>query len=469
MSDQEVFSVEIYVQIISNISPSVSSAIIEHTRLVLEPRTDPSPLLDSQNRSTLLALSLVSRSWLDICRHIFYSLIFTGIPEQVEKRNQFVHLLEHPLCTFKKHVKVLVLQDSLSGSALSPFVMEFLSYLALLPEAKSLCLREVDFRECSSEEWNRFSFLIFNPEQHSLIFIGCKFTNPDLLSKGLMRCSKLYRFHFTPCDSPTFSWPSWISQSGPYRTEIRSQPSLGASVKDLNISALYRAFSGASAVQTLNTYLHQVCHSMQRLQITTFQLHVGLTRRGKVQEGLDFLAKFIDEKLDPSLLSFLRLNVLISVPLPISFDNLAMSVSRLSNLNYLLLCLVPMPWERPFDIFMRGRCEHNREFIMMMLNSVSSSKLHTMFFLVDEVRKIEDLVFYDWKAIGNALLRPEYANLETVAFDCTGKADGWVEEAVTWLDTHVRKHIPSRIALGVGGVNSTTPISSRHTRNVLQV
>ncbi|KAH8826469.1 hypothetical protein DL96DRAFT_1608059, partial [Flagelloscypha sp. PMI_526] len=461
MSHQEIFPVEIYAQIISNISPTVLSAMVEHTRLMLEPRKSLSPLVDSQHLSDLLALSLVSRFWLGVCRRIFYSLIFTGAHEQGEKRDQFAQLLEHPLCTFRKHVRVLILQDPLSGSVVPPFAVDFLSYLALLPEAKSLCLRDVDFRAYTSEEWNQFSPLIFDPEQHSLVFIRCNFSNPDLLSKGLMQCSKLYGFHFTSYEQPMFNQPSQISHSAP--------SSLGTSVKDLKFSALYPAFPDASTVQTLNSHLHQVCRSKERLQITTFQLHLALERAGEVQEGLDFLADFIDEKLESSLLSFLFLNVMIFVGSEMSFDKLAMSVSRLSNWKYLFLCTFPLAKNMQDNVFMRRLCERNRSSLMMMLNSVSSTRLNTVFFLVDSVRNVEELGFFDWKAIGNALLRPEYANLESVAFDCTGKADSWVLEIVTWLDTHVREHIPSHIVLGVGGVNLSGPISTRHTRNALQV
>ncbi|KAH8795148.1 hypothetical protein DL96DRAFT_1294848 [Flagelloscypha sp. PMI_526] len=311
MSDRGIFPVEIYAEIISNISPTVSSAIAEHTHLMFEPWARPSPLVDNRTRSDLLALSLVSRSWLDICRRIFYSLILTSSPEQDEKRNQFAKLIKHPLCTFRKHVKVLVLQDPPAHSWVSPFVVDFLSYLPLLPKAKSLCLCEVDFRAYSSEELNRLSPLIFNPEQHSLIFIKCSFLNPDLLSKGLMRCSKLYGFHFATFNRPMFSQPWRISES------VHS--SLGISVKDLNFSALNPAFPDASTIQTLNTYLYPFCKSKERLEVTTFRLHVALERRGEVQEGLDFLAKFIDDKLDSSLLSFLCLNVRIFVEYERSF------------------------------------------------------------------------------------------------------------------------------------------------------
>ncbi|KAH8795145.1 hypothetical protein DL96DRAFT_1294727 [Flagelloscypha sp. PMI_526] len=107
------------------------------------------------------------------------------------------------------------------------------------------------------------------------------------------------------------------------------------------------------------------------------------------------------------------------------FDDLARSVSRLSKLENLLLCLIPP----------RRELENNA-----FVQSLSSTRLNTVFFLVDSVHNAEDLGFFDWEAIGNVLLRPEYAGLESVAFDCTGKTDEWVEEAVTWLETNVSGH-----------------------------
>ncbi|KAH8826475.1 hypothetical protein DL96DRAFT_1608070 [Flagelloscypha sp. PMI_526] len=160
---------------------------------------------------------------------------------------------------------------------------------------------------------------------------------------------------------------------------------------------------------------------------------------------------------------------MIFVDCDMSFDKLAMSISRLSNLKYLILCPFPLAKQLQDNLFMRRHCERNRSFLMMMLNSVSSTRLNAVFFLVDTVRNVEDLGFFDWKGIGIALFRPEYASVESVAFDCTGKADSWVLEMVTWLDTHVREHIPSHIVLGVGGVNLSGPISRRHTRNARQV
>ncbi|KAH8826461.1 hypothetical protein DL96DRAFT_1608035, partial [Flagelloscypha sp. PMI_526] len=281
----------------------------------------------------------------------------------------------------------------------------------------------------------------------------------------LVQCSKLYGFHFTSRER-MFDRSSQISQSDP--------SSLGTSVKDLNFSASNPAFPGASTVQTLNTYLKQVCHSKERLQITTFQFHVGIEHAGEVQGGLDILANFIDEKLDRSILSFLYLNAAIYAEYEGSFGingKLANSISSLSNLEYLLL--------RPFPLMknlqhhgsssLRTQCENNRAFVMMMLNNVSSTRLKTALFLLDSVLNVEDLEFFDWAAIGNTLCRPDSANLESVAFDCTGKGDWWVEKLVAWLGIHVREHIPPHIVLGVGSVDSTGSTSTHNMRNPLQV
>ncbi|KAH8826460.1 hypothetical protein DL96DRAFT_1806275 [Flagelloscypha sp. PMI_526] len=469
MSDQEVFPVEIYTQIIKNICPTALSARIAHVQVMFEPPITSSPLVESQNRTELLTLSLVSRYWMYLCRCIFYSLVLTAAPEQFEKRNQFTQLIAHPLCTFRKYVKVLLLQDPPPTSELPSFVVEFLPYLTFFPEAKSLCLRDVDFGAYARSEWNRFSDLIFNSQQHSLIFIRCIFRSPELLTAGLAQCSKLYGFHFTSHNPLVFLRPSQMLQSESYQGEVTLPLSFGASVKDLNFSALYPAFLGASTVQTLETHLHRVCNSKRRLQITTFQFHVALERFGEVQQGIDFLAKFISEKLDRSLLSFLCLNVMIFVRYQRDFDDLARSVARLSKLENILLCLIPPRRELENNAFVKRQSQHNRAFIMMMLNSVSSTRLNTVFFLVDSVHNAEDLRFFDWEAIGSILLRPEYAGLESVAFDCTGKTDEWVEEAVTWLDTNVSGHIPPHIVLGVGGVTLTSLISTRHTRNAVRV
>ncbi|KAH8826450.1 hypothetical protein DL96DRAFT_1608012, partial [Flagelloscypha sp. PMI_526] len=436
MSDQEVFPTEIYAQIIANISPTMMSAIIEHTRVMLAPRTSHSPLVESQNLPDLLALSLVSKSWLEICRCIFYSLIFTEAPEQVEKRQQLVQLLEHPLCTFREHIQVLVLLDPPSGSRVPSFVAEFLHCLAFLPSVKSLTLCDVDFWACPTDEWNLLSSLIFKPEQLTLGFIRCRFPAPDLLTINLARCSKLYSLTITAWDDPTvFGWVEPTTDNSD-SLEESTPSSIGPSLKDINISALYPAFPGASTLQTMGIYLHQVCYSREKLEILKFVFHIALETEGQAQEAVDMLGTFIEQQMDGSVVRFVNINLMIFDDAGASFGKLARSISTLSNLEFLVLTLLPLTEGN--SSFMRGTCERAEAFVLMMLESVVSNKLQTVFFMADSVSEVKDLASFNWAAFGKALARPEYANLESVVLDCTGKPGEWVEEAIPCLEMHVR-------------------------------
>ena len=95
-----------------------------------------------------------------------------------------------------------------------------------------------------------------------------------------------------------------------------------------------------------------------------------------------------------------------------------------------------------------------KAFIMMLLESISSYSLETVFFMVGNVSDVKDLTFLDWARVGKALLRPNYATLNSVTLDCTGNmmANEWVEEAIPWLNVHVRNHIPPHIAVNVAGI-----------------
>ncbi|KAH8826557.1 hypothetical protein DL96DRAFT_1608303, partial [Flagelloscypha sp. PMI_526] len=235
--------------------------------------------------------------------------------------------------------------------------------------------------------------------------------------------------------------------------------SLGPSLRSLSIFALYPAFPGASTLQTADVYLNQICYSREKLEITKLDFHMILAHEGQAQEGLDMLCTFIEQKINGSLVQFLNLGVLIFDEMGASFEKLATSLSAFSTLKFLVLHLLPWTDDMNDASFMRLTCEHAEAFIVMMLESVVSTKLQTVFFMVESVPEVKDLVSLNWAAFGKSLTRPEYVNLASVALDCTGKTSEWAEDAIPCMEVHVRKHIPPHIALTVGGITPTGPIS----------
>ncbi|KAH8822382.1 hypothetical protein DL96DRAFT_1620867 [Flagelloscypha sp. PMI_526] len=184
-------------------------------------------------------------------------------------------------------------------------------------------------------------------------------------------------------------------------------------------------------MQTINTYLYQVCHTAERLQLANFHCHLAL-ETGEPQDGVDLLATFIDKKIDGSVLQFLNLHLLIFHENGASLEKLGKAVSALSNLEYLMLTIPPVTKQT----HERSPYSHAKIFVLMLLESISSSRLRTVFFMVGAIPKVKDLIFLDWAAIGRALLRPNYANLESIMADCTGnlKADEWADKSVPWLN-----------------------------------
>ncbi|KAH8822381.1 hypothetical protein DL96DRAFT_1559999 [Flagelloscypha sp. PMI_526] len=212
----------------------------------------------------------------------------------------------------------------------------------------------------------------------------------------------------------------------------------------------------------MNTYLYHLYRSTEKLHLVDFHCHIALARHGEAQEGFDLLATFIAERIDAPGLRFLNLNLMIFDDTDSSFDQLGTSISALSNLEFLMLTLPPFMEDA------EGPSARAKAFIMMVLESVSSHQLEAIFFMVGAVSQVKALAVFDWTAVGKALRRPNYANLISVGLDCMGNmtANEWAEEAIPWLNAHVRNHIPPHIALNISGIGPAGLITINPAKSI---